>query len=112
MSNFGFHDLRVVNPYAPAFREARSAVGATRILSRAEEYNDVASAVADCTLVVGTTAIRKRSLQHTVRRLEEGARLIRNRIRTSRVALLFGSEKSGLSNRDLSHCHWLLLIPT
>jgi tRNA/rRNA methyltransferase len=112
MSNFGFHDLRVVNPYAPAFREARSAVGAARVLSRAEQFDDVTSAVADCTLVVGTTAIRKRSLQHTVRRLEEGARLIRNRIRASRVALLFGSEKSGLSNRDLSHCHWLLRIPT
>ena len=40
------------------------------------------------------------------------ARLIRRRLAASRVALLFGSEKFGLSNRDLSHCHWLIRIPT
>jgi len=38
--------------------------------------------------------------------------LIRRRLRSSRVALLFGSEKRGLSNQDLSHCHWLMRIPT
>ena len=57
MSNFGFPCLRVVNPYAVAFREARSAVGATELLANAEEYASVAEAVADCTLVVGTTAV-------------------------------------------------------
>jgi TrmH family RNA methyltransferase len=112
MSNFGFRHLRVVNPYEPAYREARSAVGATAVLANAEQYSSVAESVADCTLVVGTTAVRHRELQHTLRRLEEGARLIRKRVASSRVALLFGSEKFGLSNEDLSHCHWLLRIPT
>ncbi|HUJ82539.1 MAG TPA: TrmJ/YjtD family RNA methyltransferase [Candidatus Acidoferrales bacterium] len=112
MSNFGFRHLRVVNPYEPAYREARSAVGATAVLANAEQYSSVADAVADCTLVVGTTAVRHRELQHPLRRLEEGARLIRKRMASSRVALLFGSEKFGLSNEDLSHCHWLLRIPT
>ena len=112
MSNFGFLRLRVVNPYKLAFREARSAVGASAVLAEAEEYKSVADAVADCTLVVGTTAVRHRELQHPLRRLEYGARLIRKRLRSSRVALLFGSEKYGLSNRDLSHCHWLVRIPT
>lgn len=112
MSNFGFGRLRVVNPYAPAFREARSAVGASAVLAHAEEYGSVSEGVADCALVVGTTAIRTRVLHHDVRRLEQGARLIRKRLATSRVALLFGSEKFGLSNDDLSHCHWLLNIPT
>ena len=112
MSNFGFHKLRVVNPYQPAFREAKSAVGAADVLADAEEFTSVAAAVADCTLVVGTTAVGKRALHHPLRRLEDGARLIRRRLAKGRVALLFGSEKVGLSNDDLSHCHWVLRVPT
>jgi tRNA/rRNA methyltransferase len=112
MSNFGCSHLRAVNPYEASFREARSAVGASDVLAAAEEFKTVAEAVADCTLVIGTTAVRHRDLQHTVRRLEDGARLIRKRLASSRVALLFGSEKFGLSNDDMSHCHWLLRIPT
>jgi tRNA/rRNA methyltransferase len=112
MSNFGFRTLRVVNPYAPSFREARSAVGASEILAKAERYKTLAEAVADCALVVGTTAVRNRDLQHAVRRPEYGARQIRRRLESSNVALLFGSEKFGLSNKDLSHCHWLIRIPT
>ena len=53
MSNFGFRRLRVVKPYEPAFREARSAVGASDVLASAEQFDNVADAVADCTLVVG-----------------------------------------------------------
>ena len=112
MSNFGIPHLRVVNPYKAAFREARSAVGASAILAGAEEFETVAEAVADCTLVVGTTAVRHRELQHPLRRLEYGTRLIRKQLGSSRVALLFGSEKFGLSNAALSHCHWLMRIPT
>jgi tRNA/rRNA methyltransferase len=112
MSNFGFRHLRVVNPYEAAFREARSAVGASALLASAEEYKSVAEAVADCTLVVGTTAVRHRELQHPLQRLEFGARLIRKQLGSNRIALLFGSEKFGLSNAALSHCHWLMRIPT
>jgi TrmH family RNA methyltransferase len=112
MSNFGFHRLRVVNPYAPAFQEARSAVGASSVLARTERFATVAEAVADSTLVVGTTAIRRRHLHHTVKVLEQAAPLLRKKLRSSNVALLFGSEKFGLNNDDLSHCHWLLRIPT
>lgn len=112
MSNFGFPHLCVVNPYEIAFREARSAVGAEKILSRAREFSSLADAVADCTLVVGTTAARNRLLQHPLRRLEQGAKLIRNRLVSGPVALLFGSEKVGLSKADFSLCHWLMRIPT
>lgn len=112
MSNFGFLRLRVVNPFELAFRDARSAVGAAPMLAQAEEFRSLAKAVADCTLVVGTSALSRRDPQHKVRDLQEGARLIRKRLTTGRVALLFGSEKRGLSNEDLSHCHWLLRIPT
>ncbi|HXZ40160.1 MAG TPA: TrmH family RNA methyltransferase, partial [Terriglobales bacterium] len=64
MSNFGFSRLRVVAPYQIAFREAQSAVGASAILASAEEYGSLAEAVADCTLVVGTTAAHNRELHH------------------------------------------------
>jgi TrmH family RNA methyltransferase len=112
MSNFGFLRLRVVNPYEVAWREARSAVGASALLASAEEFKNVAEAVADCSLVVGTTAASRRELQQPLKPLEEGARLIRKQLSSNRVALLFGSEKTGLSNEDLSHCHWLMRIPT
>jgi tRNA/rRNA methyltransferase len=112
MSNFGFPHLRVVNPYHIAFREARSAVGASAVLTNAEEYGSVAGAVADCELVVGTTAVGHRELHHPLHRLERGARLIRSGLKGGRVALLFGTEKFGLSNQDMSHCHWLIRIAT
>ena len=110
MSNFGFLDLRLVNPYEVAFREARSAVGAGHVLATAREYGTVAEAVADCQLVVGTASLGHRDPQLPLRRLEPGARLIRKQ--PGRTAILFGSEKFGLSNDDLSHCHWLMRIPT
>ena len=110
MSNFGFSELRLVRPYEVAFREARSAVGASEILAHAQEFQSVAEAVADCGLVIGTTAVGQREVQHPLKRLEEAAEVVRTQ--ECNVALLFGSEKVGLSNRDLSHCHWLLRIPT
>ncbi len=121
MSNFGVKTLRVVNPYDPAFREAKSALRGRNVLAEAEVFTSVAEAVKDCSLVVGTTAVGKRHLHHPLKRLEEGGKLIRKRLggksrgglRTKNcVAILFGSEKRGLSNADLSHCHWLMRIPT
>jgi TrmH family RNA methyltransferase len=112
MANFGFSRLAVVNAYDVAFREARSAVGAAPLLHAAEDFSSVGDAVAECRLVVGTTTVGHRELQHPIRRLEYGARLIRRRLAEAPVALLFGSEKFGLSNDDLSHCHWLMHVPT
>jgi tRNA/rRNA methyltransferase len=113
MSNLGFPHLRVVNPYEASFREARSAVGAAPLLAQAEQYSSVAEAVADCSLVIGTTAGANRELNHPLKLLKDAAPLVRKRLSAgSRVALLFGSEKRGLSNDDFSHCHWLLHIPT
>ncbi|HXJ14152.1 MAG TPA: TrmH family RNA methyltransferase [Candidatus Limnocylindrales bacterium] len=112
MSNFGAMELRAVRPYEKAWREARSAVGAGELLARAKEFTTLAEAVGDCSLVVGTTAVGNREMKHPLRGLEEGARLIGKRMTTERVAVLFGSEKWGLSNEDLSYCHWLMRIPT
>ncbi|MBW4026352.1 MAG: TrmJ/YjtD family RNA methyltransferase [Acidobacteria bacterium] len=111
MSNFGISQLRVVQPYEAAFREARSAVGAARLLAEAQEFTSVAEAVADCSLVVGTTAAKDRELHHPLLRLEQAAPLLRQHA-GAKTALLFGSEKTGLSIEDMSHCHWLLRIPT
>ena len=113
MSNFGARHLRLVNPYKVAFREARSAVGASAVLKSAEEFESVGEAVVDCSLVVGTTAVRNRVLQNPLRRLnDEAAGAIRIAMKSGRVALLFGSEKIGLTNEDFTYCHWLLNIPT
>ena len=112
MSNFGALHLRVVTPYEKAYREARSAVGAASVLREAEEFDSVEKAIADCTLVVGTTAIGNREIKQPLLNLEEAGLLIQRRIATEAVAILFGSEKWGLSNESLSHCHWLMHVPT
>ena len=112
MSNFGFFHLRVVNAYDVAYAEARSAVNAADVLARSQQFPVLADAVADCTLVVGTASVGNRALAHTMRRLEQGGSLIAEHTVQGSVALVFGSEKFGLSNDDMSHCHWLLRIPT
>ncbi len=113
MSNFGFLNLTVVNPYDPSFREARSAVGASELLKNASRFDTVAEAVAGCTLIVGTTAAgAQRELRHPLNRLEQAAPKIRKHLKSGQAAILFGSEKFGLSNDDLSHCNYLLRIPT
>ncbi len=112
MSNFGFSEMRLVNPYRVAFREAKSAVKSQHVLAAAREYASVADAIADCALVVGTTSRGPRALEHPLRRVEQGGRLIVKRLASAPVALLFGSEKFGLSNDAMSHCHWLMRIPT
>src|SRR5258706_2699207 len=73
MSNFGFHHLRVVNPYDVAFEGARSAVDAARVLASAEKYENLAEAVSDFLLVVRTTANGHRDLQHCPQPLNVGA---------------------------------------
>ncbi|MEZ5402926.1 MAG: TrmJ/YjtD family RNA methyltransferase [Bryobacteraceae bacterium] len=110
MSNFGFLELALVNPYDEAWREARSAVGASAVLEKARVYATAAEATAECRTIVGTASLGHRVLELNVKRLEEGARIMRRS--EGPVALLFGSEKYGLSNDDLARCDWLLRIPT
>jgi len=113
MHDFGFRHLRVVNDYAVPFHSAKSAVDASSVLESAIEASTVADAVADCTLVIGTTAVGERDLDHPLHDLPQAATSIRAEIAKTegRVALLFGSEKTGLSNDELSHCNWLMTIP-
>lgn len=110
MSNFGFFDLRLVNAYRVALDEARSGVNADRVLTDAREFTTVAEAIADCHLVVGTSGLGPRETMQPFYSLDAcGGKIKRAK---GRVAILFGSEKFGLSNDDMSHCHWLIRIPT
>ena len=63
-------------------------------------------------MVVGTTAIGNREVKHPLRSLDKAGAVLRKRLAREKVALLFGSEKKGLSNEDLSYCHWLVHVPT
>ena len=80
MHDFGFRHLRVVNEYAVPFEAARSAVDAWAVLGEANAYGSVAEAVADCTLVVGTTAVGERDLQHPLHVLADAGGLIRREL--------------------------------
>ena len=114
MHDFGFGDLRIVNPYEVPLEAARSAVDASDVVQRAKSYPSVAEAVTDCTLVVGTTAVGERRLEHSLELLAVAAQRVEAELggeAAPRVALLFGSEKTGLSNDELSHCQTLLTIP-
>ncbi len=126
MQDFGFTDLRVVNEFAPPFEaaqlEAKSAVGAGEVMRSARLFASLPEAIADCTLVAGTTAIGGRELRHPVLPLREAAPQVvagltaphdqaRGDQEAPRAALLFGSEKTGLTNEQLSHCSLLLTIP-
>jgi tRNA/rRNA methyltransferase len=112
--DLGFSHLRIVNEFPVPFQAAKSAVDASSVLTAALEFSTVAEAVADCTHVIGTTAVGERVLEHPLQILPEAAESIAIRLAQhpgEKIALLFGSEKTGLSNDELSHCHTLLTIP-
>ena len=73
MHDFGFSRLRVVNEYPVPFEAAKSAVDASDVMAAAVNCASVAEAVADCTLVVGTTAVGERHLHHELLPLAEAA---------------------------------------
>jgi tRNA/rRNA methyltransferase len=113
MANFGFDHLTVVAPYAPHWREARSAVGAPDLLQNAAEFTTISEAVAACTLVLGTGTLTHRKAEQKVVSLPALAPIVHEELaRGGRVALIFGPEKHGLTRDDLSWCHLLVEIPT
>lgn len=113
MANFGFSRLTVMAPYAPHWREARSAIGAPELLQNAKETASLAEAVADGTLVAGTGTLTYRKPEQPVVSLPGLAPVVRRElVRGGRVVLVFGPEKHGLTREDLSYCHFLVEIPT
>ena len=137
MQDFGFSDLRIVNDFAAPFEaaqlEAKSAVAAQHVMQAARRYDNLAPAIADCSLIVATTAIGERQLKHPILPFQQAAPLLLAALNSPpiqpsqdpapatrslspsaqdpKVALLFGSEKTGLTNDQLSHCSLLTTIP-
>ena len=113
MANFGFSHLSVVAPYEEHWREAKSAVGASDLLQNAKRVERLEEAVAECTLVVGTGTLEHRRPEQPVIPLPELTPIADAELaRGGRVALVFGSEKRGLTREDLALCHVLVEIPT
>ena len=110
MKNFGFADLAVVAIHPPTWSEITSAVNATDVLTNARIYSSLEEAVADCNLVVGTTDRTRVEDKQTVYTPFDLSRDLTEA--DDKLALVFGSEKHGLTNEDLSHCHRVMSIPT
>ena len=113
MANFGFTHLAVVAPYAPHWREARSAVGAPELLQNAAEFATLAEAISTATLVLGTGTLTHRKPEQPVLSLPDLPPIAGPNLASGgRIALVFGPEKHGLTREDLSYCHVLVEIPT
>src|SRR5262245_8411322 len=110
MKNFGFTDLTVVTPHPPVWGEVVSAVNAEDVLANARVVQLLDEAISDCNMVVGTTDRTRVEEKQTVYTPFE---LSREMSATDyKLALVFGSEKHGLTNEDLSRCHRVMSIPT
>ena len=120
MANFGFERLSIVAPFATNWMEAKSAVGAPDLLRHARVFETLAEAIKDCTLVLGTGSLDRRRPVQALLNLPDAASLIRRTLATTekdavhphRIALLFGSEKHGLTSDDLTWCHGVVTIET
>ena len=117
MANFGFSHLSIVAPFAQNWMEAKSAVGAPDLLREAKVYETLAEAVAHATLILGTGSLDRRRPVQAILGLPETAAQIQTALNESihhpsRIALVFGSEKHGLTSDDLSWCHALIAIET
>jgi len=129
MANFGFQHLSIVAPFATNWMEAKSAVGAPDLLRDARVHETLAEAVADCTLVLGTGSLDRRRPVQSIFDLPKAGEQIRSILkepgapglasetwaqgkRQPRIALVFGSEKHGLTSDDLSWCHALIFVET
>jgi tRNA/rRNA methyltransferase len=112
MKNFGASELAVVGKARTRSFWARAmAVHGRDILAEAKFYRTIREAIADCTLVVGTTCRAGLYRKHSQTPRELAPEIVAA-ARTGKVALLFGPEDHGLSNKDLEHCQLLITIPT
>jgi tRNA/rRNA methyltransferase len=113
MANFGFAQLAVAAPYAPHWREAKSAIGAPDVLQNARSTECLGDAIAHSTLVIGTGTLTYRKPEQPVVPLPALAPYIADELaRGGRISLVFGPEKHGLTRENLSLCHLLVEIPT
>lgn len=112
MRNFGFYDLRLVNPCQLDHPEAlKFAVSAKDMLATAKVYPSLGEAIADAPLSVATTRRHGKYRQEIFTPPEIAAK-IRNGIAANRAALVFGREDSGLTTDEVALCRWQATIPT
>jgi TrmH family RNA methyltransferase len=112
MKNMGLGDLRLVRPKAfPHVAAAARASGALDVLERAQVVDATPAAIAGCGLVLATTA-RERDQYFRVLDVRDAAARVVTAAASAPVAVLFGPERSGLTNEDVGRAHALLRIPT
>ncbi|MEX2470499.1 MAG: RNA methyltransferase, partial [Pseudohongiellaceae bacterium] len=112
MKNMGLRDLVLVAPEEfPSGVAVGRAASAVDILEQATVVATLEEAVADCALVIGTSA-RSRSLPWPMLTPAACAEKALREHRRHRVALVFGREVSGLNNEELQRCHFHVQIPT
>jgi tRNA/rRNA methyltransferase len=111
MKNMGQSELAIVGKARTRSFWARAmAVHGREILENAKVRNSLREAIADCTLVIGTTCRSGLYRKHS-RSPRELAPDILAAAQTGKVALIFGPEDHGLSNKDIEHCQYLMTIP-
>jgi tRNA/rRNA methyltransferase len=112
MKNMGQTELAIVGKARTRSFWARAmAVHGRDILRQTQCYESIREAIADCALVVGTTCRAGLYRRHS-QAPRELAPEIAAAAQSGKVALIFGPEDHGLSNKDLEHCQILLTIPT
>lgn len=112
MKNMGLRELHLVRPHHFPNAEATTrASGADDVLDKAVVHQDLDSAIAACGLIIGTSA-RKRHLPWELVEPRECAHRAVQASLTGNVALVFGSERFGLTNEEVTSCNLLVTIPT
>jgi tRNA/rRNA methyltransferase len=113
MKNMGLSRLRLVKGCDRFHPESlKFAVSAKDLLEQAEVYDDLPSALADCTLTVGTTRRHGKYRQEILSPPEVATLLKAHATPGSRAAIVFGREDSGLTTDELSLCRWHATIPS
>ena len=111
MKNMCLDQLALVNPrYFPSAEAIARASGADDVLQQARVCGSLDEAIADCHLVVGASA-RLRSVQWPQLNPRDCAERLTPLAASAPVAIVFGREKSGLSNSELERCQYLVHIP-
>jgi tRNA/rRNA methyltransferase len=112
LKNMGFADLRLVAPAPKRQGDAAAmAVHAKDVLAAASRWPDLAPALADCSVTVGTTC-RPGPYRDSAAPLRSSASELAKLARSNRVAIIFGAEDHGLTNDELKLCQRLVTIPT
>ena len=113
MGNFGLSRLRIVNPRDgwPNGSAQRAAAGADHILDKVELFDTVAEAVADCTLLLATTARAHDQAKPVIGPQQAAQEIVREILSAGQVGLLFGRERAGLLNEEVALSDRIVTFP-